>query len=193
MFSNTGGLFCNTWYFLFVEIPAAEAPVDYDHSELGMFRYEIKDYVSMTDEEDVVVGHTDFGWFSLAVFEDEGLEGLDRKGVWHSVPPIKDAIVVHVSDALEHLSGGIFRSFPHRVTPPKCDRQSLVYFFDPSMSCTMEPVDVPEEVKRLKDGWCDARWPLDFKPPMCYNDYVFQTIALHNPDGYGNWLVTAKN
>ena len=180
-------------YFFVVEIPATAAPVDYDISELGMFQYDVDDYVSKTKEESIVVSHTDYGWFSLAVGSPlDGLDGLDRNGVWHSLLPVTDAIVVHVSDALEHLSGGIFRSFPHRVTPPTCDRQSLVYFFYPSMNFTMDPVHAPDEIKQLKNGLCDKREALVFQPPMRFDDYVTETYSYYFPEGEGDWLVTKK-
>ena len=180
-------------YFFVVEIPATAAPVDYDISELGMFQYDVDDYVSKTKEESIVVSHTDYGWFSLAVGSPlDGLDGLDRNGVWHSLLPVTDAIVVHVSDALEHLSGGIFRSFPHRVTPPTCDRQSLVYFFYPSMNFTMDPVHAPDEIKQLKNGLCDKREALVFQPPMRFDDYVTETYSYYFPKGEGDWLVTKK-
>lgn len=44
------------------------------------------------------------------------LEIRNGSGDWVSVDPPKGALVVNVGDMLEALSGGVFRSTPHRVS-----------------------------------------------------------------------------
>jgi hypothetical protein len=54
---------------------------------------------------------------------------------WVDVPPVADALVVNLGDALEHISGGLLRATPHRVLQRRGaakGRLSFPFFFDPS-------------------------------------------------------------
>lgn len=78
--------------------------------------------------------HTDYGLLTLLAHD--GSPGLQVRGPggWIDVPAAPDLLVVNLGDWLGALSGGAYRSTPHRVRPPAPgapDRLSFPYFFDP--------------------------------------------------------------
>lgn len=78
--------------------------------------------------------HTDYGLLTLLAHD--GSPGLQVHGPdgWIDAPARPGSLVVNLGDWLEALSGGAYRSTPHRVRPPAPgapDRLSFPYFFDP--------------------------------------------------------------
>ena len=94
------------------------------------------------DEADWGVGeHTDYGLLTLLV-QDEvgGLEVRTPRG-WIAAPPISGALVCNIGDMLDRLSGGEFRSTPHRVRNTSGrSRLSLPLFFDPDFDAQVRPL-----------------------------------------------------
>jgi isopenicillin N synthase-like dioxygenase len=81
-----------------------------------------------------VAEHTDYGLLTLLAHD--GASGLQVRGPdgWIDVPAVDGTIVVNLGDWLEALSGGRYRSTPHRVRSPDAgaaDRLSYPFFFDP--------------------------------------------------------------
>ena len=93
------------------------------------------------DEAWGVGEHTDYGLLTiLAQDEAGGLEARSR-GVWIDVPPIQGAFVCNIGDMLDRLTGGHYRSTPHRVRPAgQRGRLSLPFFFDPGFAARLEPI-----------------------------------------------------
>ena len=77
--------------------------------------------------------HTDHGFLTL-VAQDEvgGLEVRVSESDWIAIPPLKNSFVLNVADMLSRLSGGRWRSTPHRVVLNKKPRHSIAFFFDPN-------------------------------------------------------------
>jgi isopenicillin N synthase-like dioxygenase len=82
-----------------------------------------------------VAEHTDYGL--LTILRQDAVGGLEVRlpstGAWVEAPPVEGTFVCNVGDVLERLSGGRWRSTPHRVrnrgaTP----RLSFPFFFDPA-------------------------------------------------------------
>ncbi len=96
---------------------------------LRLFRYP----PSAPDTPAYGVGeHTDYGFLTL-LWQDRhgGLEVHTDDG-WVEVPPNPDAFVCNIGDMLDRLTGGRYRSTPHRVRPPlTSDRIAIPFFFDP--------------------------------------------------------------
>ncbi|KAA8533918.1 hypothetical protein F0562_031435 [Nyssa sinensis] len=61
--------------------------------------------------------HSDYSCLTIVLQSSLGLEIMDTKddGSWRLVPEQKGSLQVHVSDHLEVLSNGIYRSVVHRV------------------------------------------------------------------------------
>jgi isopenicillin N synthase-like dioxygenase len=93
--------------------------------------------------------HTDYGYLTLLLQDNSG--GLQVKlddGSWIDAPPIQGSLVVNVGDALEHNTGCLFKSVPHRVKHTcSTNRMSFPFFFDASFSKTMVSV-----VSQLPEG-----------------------------------------
>ena len=63
--------------------------------------------------------------------------------VWLDAPPIEDSFVINIGDALERMTGGLYRATPHRVRQrvgATSNRLSFPYFFDPDFDMNMTDV-----------------------------------------------------
>lgn len=75
--------------------------------------------------------HTNYGTITLLFLEaGEGLEVQTVDGVWRSVPPQPDAIVVNLGDLMARWTNHRYRSTPHRVVAGEGDRYSIAFFCD---------------------------------------------------------------
>ncbi|HWN67740.1 MAG TPA: 2-oxoglutarate and iron-dependent oxygenase domain-containing protein [Haliangium sp.] len=85
--------------------------------------------------------HTDYGLLTLLAQDAHGgLQVKARQG-WIDAPPLPGTLVCNIGDMLDRMSGGWFRSTPHRVRNVSGrDRLSFPLFFDP---------DVTAEVRAL--------------------------------------------
>ncbi|KAF9265007.1 Clavaminate synthase-like protein [Marasmius fiardii PR-910] len=79
-------------------------------------------------------GHTDFGSITLLYSQPvSALQILGTDGKWRWVRHIDNAIVMNAGDALEFLSGGLYKATIHRVVKPPSDQRTATrlgtYFF----------------------------------------------------------------
>ena len=91
-------------------------------------------------DDDWGVGeHTDYGLLTL--LGQDGNAGLQvhTAGGWVDVPPDADTFVCNIGDMLERLTGGAYRSTPHRVRNLSgADRLSYPFFLDPSWDAIID-------------------------------------------------------
>jgi isopenicillin N synthase-like dioxygenase len=121
--------------------------------------------------------HTDYGLLTLLAQDAHG--GLQVKGPngWIEAPPIEGALVCNIGDMLERLTGGRYRSTPHRVRNVSGhDRLSFPLFFDPDFMAPMEPLPGHAVTSRA-DG--QARWDGDSVHGFSgtYGDYLLGKVA----------------
>ncbi len=100
--------------------------------------------------------HTDYGL--LTILAQDAAGGLEVHGPdgWIAAPPIPDTFVVNLGDMLERMTGGRYRSTPHRVrNPGPGDRLSLPLFLDPAWDAEVRPVPNPlgRDTARDADRW----------------------------------------
>ncbi len=101
-----------------------------------------------TDDGWGVAEHTDYGLLTILAHDGRpGLEVRSRRG-WIPVRPTPGAFVVNIGDMLDRMTGGRYRSTPHRVrhsldTSDGRDRLSFPFFFDPSWTTQVAPLALP--------------------------------------------------
>jgi isopenicillin N synthase-like dioxygenase len=101
--------------------------------------------------------HTDYGLLTLLA--TDGTPGLEVnvQGDWLAAPADADLVICNLGDMLERLTGGRYRSTPHRArNHAGRDRYSLPFFLDPGWEAVVEPLS-------FDDGWtataqAHARW-----------------------------------
>ncbi len=99
--------------------------------------------------------HTDYGVLTLLLQDDVGGLEVKSRGAWVAVPPHPEAIVCNIGDMLDRMTGGAYRSTPHRVRNVSGrDRYSFPLFFDPSWDARV--ARLPTAAPATDDA--DARW-----------------------------------
>jgi isopenicillin N synthase-like dioxygenase len=87
--------------------------------------------------------HTDYGLLTLLAQDRHGGLQVKSPGGWIEAPPMEGALVCNIGDMLERLTGGRFRSTPHRVRNLSGeDRLSFPLFFDPDFMAVMRPLPI---------------------------------------------------
>jgi isopenicillin N synthase-like dioxygenase len=100
--------------------------------------------------------HTDYGLLTILKQDHHGgLQVRSRRGGWIDAPPIPGTFVCNIGDMLDRLTGGHYRSTPHRVIPSAGHhRLSWPFFFDPAWDADVRPVGRAE----LAPDAAESRW-----------------------------------
>jgi len=147
-----------------------------------IFRYPV-----VADDPDGwgVAEHTDYGLITLLAHD--GTAGLQVRprgtDAWLEVPADEGAIVVNLGDMLEAMTGGRYRSTPHRVRPPRAGeapaggRLSFPFFLDPGFDVPVVPIPLPAAGSINEAP--PARWDgLDLTGVSgTYGDYLTAKVA----------------
>lgn len=126
--------------------------------------------------------HTDYGLLTLLLQDDvPGLQVRTPQG-WLDAPPLPGTLVCNIGDMLDRLTGGTYRSTPHRVRNASGrERFSFPLFFDPDFTARVTPL--PQHA-RIAPGRVaadrSARWdgasvlaPFD----GTYGDYLLEKVG----------------
>ncbi|GAB4521214.1 MAG: isopenicillin N synthase family oxygenase [Haliangiales bacterium] len=124
--------------------------------------------------------HTDYGLLTLLA-QDQcgGLQVKTPRG-WIDAPPLAGTLVCNLGDMLDRLTGGWFRSTPHRVRNlSDRGRLSLPLFFDPDFAAPMRPLPQrapdPGAIERDRQQRWDRASVHQFEGT--YGDYLMSKVA----------------
>jgi isopenicillin N synthase-like dioxygenase len=127
--------------------------------------------------------HTDYGLLTLLAQDDVGgLEVKTSQG-WILAPPREGTFVCNIGDMLERMTGGLYRSTPHRVrSHASRHRLSLPFFFDPGWDTRVQSIESPRtdaEERNRRERW-DGKSVFDFGGT--YGEYLLGKVQKVFPD-----------
>jgi len=100
---------------------------------------------------------------------------------WIDAPPLPGTFVCNLGDMLERMTGGRYRSTPHRVrNTGTSDRLSFPFFLDPAWDAEVLPVPLAGEAPAA----ARARWDDEdvFAFTGTYGDYLWTKVRRVFPD-----------
>ena len=165
-------------------LPADAIASAYTRQPTLLFR--LFHYPAGWTDGDGVGEHTDYGFLTLLAQDRHG--GLEvRVGDrWIAAPPRAGMLVVNIGDMLDRLTGGRWRSTPHRViNTGAADRVSWPLFFDPAFDAAIEPLAAPAGGARDVRRW-DGIDPAAARGT--YGDYLTAKVAPVFPELAGRAL-----
>ena len=127
--------------------------------------------------------HTDYGVLTILKQDDKG--GLQVKSLsgWIDAPYIPNTFVCNIGDMLDRMTGGYYRSTPHRVRNKSGQgRLSFPFFFDPNFDALIDAIDlsgVPKIADNKEDRW-DGASVHEFEG--AYGDYILAKVGKVFPD-----------
>jgi len=126
--------------------------------------------------------HTDYGLLTLLGQDESGGLQVRTPDGWIDAPPRPGSIVCNLGDMLERLTGGRYRSTPHRVrNAGSADRLSFPFFLDPSWDATVDRLPI---VPRPVDDDGGRRWDHISVHGFdgTYGDYIWSKVSKVFPD-----------
>lgn len=97
--------------------------------------------------------HTDYGLLTLLLQDANGGLQVHTPDGWISAPPVPGTFVCNIGDMLDKLTGGLYRSTPHRVRNLSGnERLSFPFFFDPGWDSEVPPLPYTEGGRARWDG-----------------------------------------
>jgi isopenicillin N synthase-like dioxygenase len=144
-----------------------------------IFRYPPE--VGVADPNWGVAEHTDYGLLTILRQDQCGGLEVHAPSGWIDAPPLPGTFVCNLGDMLERMTGGRYRSTPHRVrNRSDADRLSFPFFFDPAWDAQVLPVPLAGE------GAADARARWDgedvFAFDGTYGEYLLGKVGRVFPD-----------
>jgi len=136
--------------------------------------------VEKTSDSWGVGEHTDYGLLTLLAQDHLGGLQVKTPRGWIEAPPIEGTLVCNIGDMLDRLTGGEYRSTPHRAKNVSGqDRLSFPFFFDPDFDAEIKPLP-----NRAIADDRDSRWDKasvhDFRGT--YGDYLLSKVSKVFPE-----------
>lgn len=133
--------------------------------------------------------HTDYGFLTLLAQDDAGgLEVKTPRG-WTAARPLPGTLVCNIGDMLDRLTGGTYRSTPHRVRNTSGrSRLSFPLFFDPDFAAEVRPLPASSAIDDRAERW-DGASVHAFAGT--YGDYLLGKVARVFPELFATVADTA--
>jgi polar amino acid transport system ATP-binding protein len=102
--------------------------------------------------------HTDYGLLTILHQDTVGGLVVHTPDGWIDAPPIPGSFVCNIGDMLDRMTGGLYKSTPHRVKRNTSghDRLSFPLFFDPNFEARVQRIEGLAGAKALDDS--AERW-----------------------------------
>jgi isopenicillin N synthase-like dioxygenase len=127
--------------------------------------------------------HTDYGLLTILKQDDTGGLQVKSEGRWIAAPPLPGSFLCNIGDMLERMTGGEYRSTPHRVrNTTSRDRLSFPFFFDPNFRAEIRPIAMTGAASPAADRaerW-DAASVHEFEGT--YGDYLLAKVSRVFPE-----------
>jgi isopenicillin N synthase-like dioxygenase len=120
--------------------------------------------------------HTDYGLVTLLAQDDSGGLQVAAPEGWIDAPPVPGTLVCNIGDMLDRLTGGWYRSTPHRVRNLSGHgRLSFPFFLDPGFAAEVPPL--PDRAAAADGG--GRRWDgQDLRAfTGSYGDYLLGKVS----------------
>jgi isopenicillin N synthase-like dioxygenase len=115
--------------------------------------------------------HTDYGLLTILRQDDSGGLEVRTPAGWVDAPPVPGSLVCNLGDMLERMTGGRYRSTPHRVrNAGAATRLSFPFFFDPAWDARIPRVPGAVAVDRWDGADVHAF-------DGTYGDYLLAKVA----------------
>ena len=136
----------------------------------------------LEDEPPWGVGeHTDYGVLTILKQDDSGGLQVKSRSGWMAAPPLTGAFLCNIGDMLDRMTGGRYRSTPHRVpSPTQRDRLSFPFFFDPNFNAEVKPIKPGGVVTDDKHERWDRMSVREFSGT--YGDYLLRKVSKVFPE-----------
>ncbi|KAL1511689.1 hypothetical protein AB1Y20_004979 [Prymnesium parvum] len=96
--------------------------------------------------------HTDSGFLTLLLQDDVGGLQAFTQGEWVDVPPSGLGVLVcNLGEVAQLVSGGYLLATPHRVLSGPSARLSVPFFFNPTLTAKVSPIELPSTLKWERD------------------------------------------
>jgi polar amino acid transport system ATP-binding protein len=127
-------------------LPATYFAERYTADPLILFRIFNYPTQSVPEGMDVHWGvgeHTDYGLLTMLRQDDVGGLQVRTPGGWIEAPPVAHSFVCNIGDMLDRMTGGLYKSTPHRVTRNSSGRNRLSFplFFDPNFEARVQRIE----------------------------------------------------
>ncbi|MBD1847976.1 isopenicillin N synthase family oxygenase [Cyanobacteria bacterium FACHB-63] len=125
--------------------------------------------------------HTDYGVLTILKQDESGGLQVKSQSRWIDAPSISGSFVCNIGDMLDRMTGGYYRSTPHRVRNlSKRDRLSFPFFFDPNFDAEVKPI----EMNRVIQDDQAERWDRSSVHAFqgTYGEYVLSKVSKVFPE-----------
>jgi isopenicillin N synthase-like dioxygenase len=120
--------------------------------------------------------HTDYGVLTILLQDDVGGLEVRSRGGWVAAPPIPGTFVCNIGDMLDRMTGGLYRSTPHRVRNfSGTDRYSFPFFFDPGFDADIRRLPTAALLEDDRERRWDGASVHAFEGT--YGDYLVGKVA----------------
>src|SRR4029078_4487971 len=120
--------------------------------------------------------HTDYGLLTILKQDDLGGLQVKTKSGWIDAPPIANSFICNIGDMLDRLTGGLYRSTPHRVLNTSGrDRYSFPLFFDTGFNTHIERIESAANIHETKNKRWDKSSVHEFAGT--YGEYLINKIG----------------